>query len=327
MSKRDALIRLLADGELHSGPDLAASLGCSRAAVWKMLQAMPQLGLQIEALPARGYRLERTLDLLDSQKIRLRLSPNASAKLADFRVLTQVDSTSGVLRAESPPSAGKARLLFAEYQTAGRGRRGRQWQSPFASGLCFSLSWCFDHPPASMSALGLAMGIAVRDVLAGLQPLARLKWPNDIVTPEGKLAGLLVEADGEATGPIHVVVGVGINVLDCPRLMQADEGPFNLAPVSLARGQRLPARNELAARLLESLLDAFETFDQQGFAPFIDRWRQADAYHGQPVVVVAGQQRREGIARGIRADGALLLDIGGQVQPVLSGEVSLRPLS
>ncbi len=327
MSKRDVLIHRLADGELYSGPELAAALGCSRAAVWKMLQGMPEIGLQVESLPARGYRLARPLDLLDSQQIQDSLSPAAQAKLAELRVLTHVDSTSRVLRAESPPLAGKARLLFAEYQTAGRGRRGSRWESPFAAGLCFSLSWCFDHPPIGMSALGLVVGIAVRDVLAAIQPLARLKWPNDIVTPEGKLAGLLVEADGEATGPLHVVVGVGINVVDCPSTCQSDEGPAGMAPVSLADAGAHPSRNELAAKLLESIFHALEQFNDHGFTPFIDRWQQADAYHGRPVVVVAGQQRCEGIARGIREDGALLLEIGGQIRPVLSGAVSLRSLS
>ena len=325
MGRRDELIRLLADGQLHGGPALASELGCSRAAVWKMLQQFPGLGLQVISRQGGGYRLSGALDLLNARSIRASLSSAAATCLQALDVAMITESTSLALRASPAPAFGRAEALLAEFQTGGRGRRDRAWLSPLGSGLCLSLSWSFEHPPGGLAGLGLAVGVAVRDVLAGFAPDVRLKWPNDIVTPSGKLAGLLVDVEGETSGPLKAVVGVGVNVASVPALPVGDATTKQLLPTCLASEDGLPDRNQLAASLLDQLISTLVEFTAHGFAPFADRWRRWDAYSGQAVEIAVGARRRVGIARGITAEGALLLEVGGQLEQVYSGDVSLRP--
>ena len=315
----------MADGQLHAGPALADRLGCSRAAVWKALQQLPDLGLRVVAQRGRGYRLTGGLNLLDAQRIRQAMSPAAGQRLQSLEVAMVMESTSLALRARPAPRYGRAAALLAEFQTAGRGRRDRAWLSPLASGLCLSVSWSFEHPPGGLAALGLAGGVAVRDALARFAPQVRLKWPNDIVTPAGKLAGLLVDVEGETGGPLKAVLGVGVNVAATPVLPASDDVAAPLPPTCLAAEGGLPDRNRLAAALLEGLMDSLVEFTLHGFAPFADRWRRWDAYAGQRVEVAAGDRRRSGVARGITADGALLLEVGDELQSVYSGDLSVRP--
>ena len=316
-------MRLLADGHLHSGPQLAAALGCSRSAVWKSLQGLEDWGLQLESLPGRGYRLAAPLDLLDAERILASLSSDAGPRLEDLALFWVTDSTNRRLQSGPAPAPGKARACLAEFQTGGRGRRGRQWFSPLASGLCLSLSWRFDTPPSGITALGPAVGAMLREVLAGPAADARLKWPNDIVTGRGKLAGLLLEVDGEAEGPLTVVVGIGINVSARPELPPGDAAA--LPPASLADSGQVPSRSRLAALVIDALVRGLRQFEVEGFAPFADRWAHWDAFRDRPVTVtVAGQPPRGGIARGVASDGALLLEAGGRVEALYSGDVSLR---
>jgi len=322
MDRREALVRLMADGALHSGPQLARALSCSRAAVWKSLQALPDWGLQVESVAARGYQLSCPLDLLDPDTIVAGLPAQAAAQLNDLQVAWTADSTNLRLVETAPPAPGKALAMLAEFQTGGRGRRGRRWQSPLGSGVCLSLSWQFSYPPPGLSALGPAVGVMLRRELADYSADARLKWPNDIVTAGGKLAGLLIDVQGESDGPVHVVIGVGVNVSRTP-VLPAEETSA-LPPVCLADGGQLPARNVLAAGLIDALLSGLPKFAVEGFASFADEWQRWDAFQGQTVWVSVGETRHAGIARGISPEGALLLEIDGQLEQLYSGDVSLR---
>ena len=316
-------MRLLADGALHSGPQLAAALGCSRSAVWKALQGLDDWGLALESLPGRGYRLAAPLDLLDAQQVLGSLGPDVAPRVEDLALHWSTDSTNRRLQLGPPVPSGRARVAVAEFQTGGRGRRGRRWFSPLAGGLCLSLGWRFDAPPPGMMALGPAVGAMLRDALAGLAPDLRLKWPNDLVTGNGKLAGLLLEVDGEAQGPLTVVVGIGINVSARPALPSDDQAP--LPPACLADSGRVPSRSRLAALVIDALVRGLLEFEADGFAPFADRWAHWDALRDRPVtVMVAGQPPRGGIARGVAADGALLLEDGDRLESLYSGDVSLR---
>lgn len=326
MSGRAELLRLLSDGALHSGEELAAALAISRAAVWKRLRQLDAWGIALEARRGSGYRLESPIDLLDAAGIRGRLPADVSASLREFEVHEQVDSTSDRLLAARQLPAGRFDACLAEFQDAGRGRRGRRWVAPFASGICLSMSWNYRDAPATLGALSLAAGVATLRALGrlGIGGLS-LKWPNDIVQADAKLGGILVDLRGEAAGPALVVVGVGINVR-LPRAVRAALAAEGVATVDLATLGRAPARNALAAVLIAELHQALGEFGARGMTAFADEWATADALSGRAVRVLHGDQHFDGVARGIDAHGALLLEAGGRRHRIVSGEVSVRPI-
>ena len=325
MSGRLEVLRLLADGGEHSGEALAAELAISRAAVWKRVQQLGQWGLEVHAVAGRGYRLARPLDLLEREAVLAGLPDMVRDRLRNLALADEVDSTNEALLAVGDLPPGRFDACLAEFQHRGRGRRGRTWLAPFASGICLSVGWCFVEAPRQLSALSLAAGVAVRRALAGSGfDDVNLKWPNDILHGGGKLGGILCELRAEAAGPAYVVIGVGLNV-DLPAGAAKAIGATGLPPVSLAGMGPRPSRSRLAAALLGQLALALVEFEQAGFAPFHDEWRAADALLGRPVRLQHGERAVDGLARGIDADGALLFDAGNGVERVVSGEISLRP--
>lgn len=324
MSRRAELLRLLADGSLHSGEELAEALSVSRAAVWKRLQQLGELGIELVARPGRGYRLAQPLDLLDAAAIRCALPQWPAERLRNFEVLEETASTSDRLLAVADLPPGRFDACIAEFQTAGRGRRGRHWLAPYASGLCLSVNWNFREAPAALSALSLAAGVAVLRALARLGvPGLALKWPNDIVAGGRKLGGLLIDLRGEAAGPAYVVVGVGINVRLPPATLAAiAAGGFEAT--DLASLGCTVLRSALAAALVTELALMLEEFGARGMAAFAEEWRAADALADRRVRVLQDGQAFEGRACGVDADGALLLEVAGGRRRVHSGEVSVR---
>ncbi len=326
MSRRGELLRLLADGQLHSGEELAAKLAISRAAVWKQLQQVGAWGVELDAQPGQGYRLAGPLDLLDAAAIRSALPQWSAGRLRNLELHEELDSTSDRLLAIDDLPAGRFDACLAEFQTAGRGRRGKRWLAPFASGLCLSVNWTYHDSPAALSALSLASGVAVLRALRrlGFQGLT-LKWPNDIVHGTRKLGGILIDLRGEAAGPAYVVVGVGINI-HLPRAVLDALHSEGLEATDLASLGTVPGRGLISAALINELALALEEFGQRGMAAFAAEWHSADALVDRPVRVLQGEQTIEGLARGVDADGALLLDAAGGRRRVLSGEVSVRPV-
>ncbi len=326
MSGRIDLLRLLADGALHSGEELAARLGVSRAAVWKRLQQLEEWGIAAEALPGRGYRLGTPVDLLDADDIRGRLPQGARDRLRRLEVHESLDSTSDRLLTVDDLPSGLFDACLAEFQSAGRGRRGRRWIAPFASAVCLSIGWSFRDAPAALSALSLAAGVAVLRALGrlGIAGLA-LKWPNDVVRGDSKLGGILIDLRGEAAGPAYVVVGVGVNVrLPAPARKQlADEG---VDAVDLAALGAPPSRNALAAALIAELSNALDEYGTRGLAAFVQEWQDADALDGRSIAVLHGGQVLHGRARGVDSEGALILEVDGAPRRIVSGEVSVRPV-
>jgi BirA family biotin operon repressor/biotin-[acetyl-CoA-carboxylase] ligase len=326
MTRRGELLRLLADGGLHSGEELAAQLAVSRAAVWKQLQQLDEWGVGLDAQPGQGYRLAAPLDLLDADAIRGALPQWSAGRLRHLEVHEELDSTSDRLLAVHDLPPGRFDACLAEFQRAGRGRRGRRWLAPFASGLCLSVNWSFRDAPAALGALSLASGVAALRALRrlGCQGLA-LKWPNDIVCGAKKLGGILIDLRGEAAGPAYVVVGVGINVRLPPAIKEALAGE-GLAATDLAEIGPVPGRSFAVSALINELALALEEFGARGMSAFADEWHGADALANRAVRVLQGEQTLEGLARGVDADGALLLDAGDGRRRILSGEVSVRPI-
>jgi BirA family biotin operon repressor/biotin-[acetyl-CoA-carboxylase] ligase len=326
LNRRLEVLRQLADGREHSGESLAAALDVSRAAVWKHVQQLGQWGLEVEALAGRGYRLRAPLDLLDAEAVRASLPSLARERLRSLSVLEETGSTNEVLSAVEDLPPGRLDACLAEFQTSGRGRRGRSWIAPFGSGVCLSVGWCFAEAPPQLSALSLAAGIGTRRALAqcGVEGIT-LKWPNDVLHDGSKLGGILCELRAETAGPAYVVVGVGLNV-DLPPAAREAIVAEGLQPVSLADlAGELPSRSVLAGALIGQLALAMEEFGRAGFAPFHEEWQSADALSSRPVRLQRAGRSMEGVARGIDTDGALLFERGGELERVVSGEVTVRP--
>jgi len=321
MSSRFEILKTLCDGRFHSGAQLGRDLGISRTAVWKHLQALGELGLDIFAVTGKGYRLAQPLELLNREAILGALSTESHALLADLELHSQLDSTNTYLsgKAASLPS-GYACL--AEHQTSGRGRRGRNWVSPYAASVYLSLLWRFSISPAVLSGLGLVSGVAVARALrqAGLQDIG-LKWPNDVIWHGRKLAGTLLEMTGESYGPICVVIGIGLNVrMPATAGTQIDQAWVD---VETALGKNM-SRNKLAGLLLHHLLLALQQFQAKGLAPFIQEWQQWDIVTGKTIRLQLPNETLTGIAKGIDHNGALLVQSRGTISSHMAGEVSVR---
>ena len=323
-----ALVALLQDGELHSGAVLAKQLGVTRAAIWKLAGALRDLGVGLESVPRRGYRLSRPVELLELGRIRAESLRLGLELPEDIELDFEIDSTSDRLHRAPPPPPDRPRLVFAEIQRAGRGRRGRSWVAPFGSGLTFSVGWTFTETPAGLSSLSLAVGAALVRCLRELgADQAMLKWPNDLLVFGRKLGGLLIQLRAESGAGASAVIGLGINLQLSEATRAGIERPGVLPVADLAEALRgpLPGRNALAATLAAAMLDALKEFAAAGFEPFFEDWRSFDALRDAPVTLLHGEERIEGVARGADRDGALLLEVGNGTERFYSGDVSLRP--
>jgi len=319
------LLVLLADGELRSGESLAQQLGQTRAAVWKGVERLRGLGIGVQALARRGYRLSDPVELLSAERILRELSARSAQHLRALELLFEVDSTSTRLLASKPPPLGLADVCTSELQHAGRGRLGRRWIAPFGSGLAISVAWSFSDAARALPALSLGVGVAVARALVrvGAGGIA-LKWPNDIWFQDRKVGGVLVEIRAEAGGPAHVVIGVGLNVLlPAAARLEIEAAGARVAAVADACGAP-PSRNHVAGTLLDELLSMLVECETVGFAAFRDEWAALDALNGRSVDVRLGDKITRGSARGTDLDGALLVEVDGRLQRFVSGEASLR---
>jgi BirA family biotin operon repressor/biotin-[acetyl-CoA-carboxylase] ligase len=319
MNERD-LLQALGQGP-SSGDALARRFGLTRAAVWKRIEALRASGVPIHAEAGRGYRLEHPLELLDADAIRGAMAPAAAAGLSGLEVAWSLDSTNAEALRRGAPAQG-TQVLFAERQSAGRGRRGRPWVGPPGNSLLLSLSRRFDGGLARLGGLSLVAGVAVAEALQalGLQAAA-LKWPNDLVVAQRKLGGLLVEGSGEAAGTASAVVGLGLNLRMPAAVGEALDQPWTDLAHHLSP---LPGRNAIAACLLDHLLPALDVFDATGLAPFLSRYARLDALHGAEVVLHQPDGQTAATALGIADDGALRVSVAGVERRVHSGEVSVR---
>jgi BirA family biotin operon repressor/biotin-[acetyl-CoA-carboxylase] ligase len=320
------VVERLADGKFHSGEDMARALDVSRSAIWKALRGLRDLGLEVHAVTRKGYRLPQPLELLDERAIRTHFSRDFSRHIASLEVHRTIESTNSYLLAKPGGPAGRAQVCLAEYQTAGRGRRGRRWLMPFGAGLCLSVGWVFAETPRQLSALGLAIGVGVLRALRRLKSAAvTLKWPNDIWFEGRKLGGILLELQAEAAGPAFVVVGLGLNYrLPAASRREIEATGTEVAELAELFGDDVPGRNALAAAIIEEIVRVLEEYGRKGFAPFHKEWGEADALAGRTVTAMKGTDMQGGIARGIDEEGALLLEYRGRVIKIVSGEVSLR---
>ena len=314
----DSLLTILSDGDFHSGEELSEQLNVSRTAVWKQVAKLEELGLQVNAVKGRGYRLVDNLDLLSLQAIYEQLHNKTCEVFNHIDLHLATPSTNRLaLGAKVTPY-----VCLAEMQTAGRGRRGREWVSPFGKNIYLSIAWNFSGSAVALDSLSLCVAVAIARALRGLGCGGiGLKWPNDLLYENRKLAGILLEAAGELGGAIRVVVGIGLNIAMTPEQGQHINQKW-VSLTELIEGD--VSRNQVVAALLDSLAEALQVFQQQGFAAFEKDWRSFDCLINKPVNLHIGSQVVPGVARGVDATGGLLIEQDGRIKAYRGGEVSVR---
>ncbi|MDO9393023.1 MAG: bifunctional biotin--[acetyl-CoA-carboxylase] ligase/biotin operon repressor BirA [Methylotenera sp.] len=315
------ILKLLADGKFHSGEDIAQQLKVSRATVWNALQDAGTLGIEIFSVRGRGYKLPQAVTLLDQQAV---LSAMGEERAwFKLEVHDYLESTNTYLMKKLSSGQAHTSCVAANLQTNGRGRRGRTWQAGLGASLTFSLLWRFQCGAAALSGLSLAVGVALIRALHhfGITQ-AQLKWPNDILVDHEKLAGILIELQGDMEGPSTAVIGIGVNLnLSTKIKQQIDQPAIDLAS---AAPQTINP-NELLGVLLNHLADVLRSFEQQGFTSLRDEWTKHHAYHHQQVRMLMPDGREiSGVVQDITEDGNLLVETTRGLQKFASGEISLR---
>lgn len=314
-----SLLRLLQDGRFHSGEALGAELGVSRAAVWKKLQALQaELGLSVHKVRGRGYRLEAPLQLLD--EARLNGLGDGPGWLA--YVVPSLDSTNAEALRLLSSSPALPFYVLAERQTSGRGRRGRSWVSPFGENIYYSLVLRIDGGMRQLEGMSLAVGLALLQVVrdCGVSS-AGLKWPNDVLVGERKLAGILLELSGDPADVCHVVIGIGLNV----NMLAAEVGAIGQPWTSMRMelGRQLD-RNELVCALNRQLSHYLDIQLRHGFAALQDEWQRSHLWQLRPVALTAGGEPVEGVVLGVDQSGAVRMQVEGIERVFSGGELSLR---
>jgi BirA family transcriptional regulator, biotin operon repressor / biotin---[acetyl-CoA-carboxylase] ligase len=314
------VLRLLEDGEFHSGETLGRTLGITRGSVSNALSDVDALGLTVYKVHGRGYRLVTPVQWLSRDRIIRHLGRRAAR--FDIDILDQTGSTNTDMLDRAMHGARSGSVLVAESQTQGRGRRGRDWHSSPGGALTFSILWRFDQGAGFLSGLSLVIGIALARVLRkhGAADVM-LKWPNDLLWRHLKLAGILIELAGDVMGPTVAVVGIGIN-LRLPESVKAriDQPVVDLVKIGVAED-----RNKLFAEILGELDSMLRKFSVEGFAPFREEWDRLHAYQAKMVRVrTPDKSEVEGRVQGVGDDGALLLDTRSGPRKFYGGELSLR---
>lgn len=318
------LLELLSDGDFHSGEALGQSLGITRSAIWKATQQLDQYGITLESIPGRGYRIPHNIDLLKEQVIQKELDNTAQNSLSNLIVLDEIASTNDYLLELQAKNKDKNIACFAEYQTKGRGRRGRRWVAPFGTNIYHSLLWHFKKDPAEIVGLSLIIAIATVNALKhyGLKDGITLKWPNDIYWNGRKLGGVLLDMIAEHHGYCSVVIGVGINTYIPDKHAKQIDQPW----VDIQHITNLPPRrNQIAGLLLNEIIHAILTFEEKGLEPFIKAWRNLDNMIGKNVSLHTSSGEIKGIMDDVSNKGELvLLCENNEKKRFFSGEVRLR---
>jgi BirA family biotin operon repressor/biotin-[acetyl-CoA-carboxylase] ligase len=321
---RTEIIKKLQDGNFHSGETLASVFNVSRSAISNHIKAINDLGLEIYSVKGRGYKLAADIELLSHNQI-ISALPNVYQNKAQLvRVENVVSSTNDLVKvmSQGPEQVDSGYCCLAEAQSSGRGRRGKAWVSPYASSLYFSMLWRFASGYQAMAGLSLMVGVVVNDTLndLGIKD-CRLKWPNDIYHGKQKLAGILIEVEGQIGASVSAIIGIGVNIHLPESVEGIDQAFTDLHSIIHTK----VSRNKFAALLIEKLWQALPLFEKNGMSPFMTRWKDADLYYNQPVQLIAGKNVTKGISKGIDQAGALLLEIDGKVETFHGGEISVRP--
>lgn len=318
----ELLIQRLADGQFHSGQDLADELGVSRTAINKHMNTLERFYLDIFRVHGKGYRLAQPLQLLERSAIESALPANSAPVHVKHVTGSTHDELSILLKNAPNQRLAPGTCVIAEMQTHGRGRRGKTWLSPFGSNLYASFYWPLPNGLNSALGLSVAIGLALAQLLqmAGVEDVS-VKWPNDIYVQGEKIAGILVELEGESTGMGHALIGIGLNLSMPERLRAAIEQPFTDVQTHLP--QPLD-RHQWAVKLINQIRTILLSFEQQGLQNLTEEWKRLDYFYNQPIRVLLGQHEQQGIGQGIDGHGALLVRQGNGLKRYFGGEISIR---
>ncbi|HBC7431764.1 TPA: bifunctional biotin--[acetyl-CoA-carboxylase] ligase/biotin operon repressor BirA [Providencia rettgeri] len=313
------LIDILADAQVHSGEQLGEQLGMTRSAINKHIKTLRFWGLNIETIAGKGYKLPYQINLLSEEAIKNQIDG------VDIIVEPVIDSTNQYML-ERIAELKSGDTCLAEYQSAGRGRRGRQWISPFGCNLYLSMYWKLEQGPAAAVGLSLVVGIVIAEVLNRIsQEKVKVKWPNDLYMNDKKLAGILVELTGKTGDAAHIIIGVGINIGMNNNNIESSKS-ITQEWSSLRDEVENIERNELSANIIKSLRESLVIFENEGLKPFLERWFKLDNFLNRSVKLLIGNDIITGIERGVNDQGALLLQKdNGEIIPYIGGEISLRP--
>ncbi|MGI2155722.1 bifunctional biotin--[acetyl-CoA-carboxylase] ligase/biotin operon repressor BirA [Shewanella oncorhynchi] len=311
--RKRQILALLSSGQFVSGEQLATELGISRAAVNKHIDALETYGVAIYSVKGRGYKLANPISLIDAS----RLVQSIDNRCFYF---DEIASTNGFLL-DHISELKNGDVCVAEYQSAGRGRRGRTWVSPYGHHLYFSLFWTFPQGMAQAMGLSLVVACTLVEVLKsfGVENIG-VKWPNDIYLDNKKLAGILIEMSGQADSQCQLIIGVGVNMA-----MSEEQGKGIDQPWSdLSELVDMPDKTALVIALQKQLKRDIQLFEREGLAAFKTRWQAADLFYGHEIRLLMGEKSVEGICRGVDEQGAVLLETADGVQAFIGGEISLR---
>ena len=317
------MLEQLADGTFHSGEVLARSIGVSRMAVWKQIQALRSYGLDIFSVKRKGYRLSGPIELLEINRIEQAIDPAARPEIAALEVSLKTESTNRYLMDKLPHENIHGTVVLAEYQSAGKGSKDdRKWVSPLGGGIYMSIGWHFDAYPNSFTALSLSAGVAVARALRkrGVDGLS-LKWPNDIIAGGGKLGGILIESRGITKGHCDIVIGIGVNFRLSAQVHEMIGQPYtDLSRLAVSP----PSRNSVVGAIISETIIMLAEFNVHGFSRFIDEWRELDCFAGKDASLVFADRTLSGRVLGIENNGMLSMSINGRKRQFAGGELSLR---
>lgn len=313
------IIKELSKGLFVSGQALAALLNISRTAVAKHIKTINTLGLEVFSVKGKGYRLAQPVSLLNEEKIHHLYNHNSAIALHHI-----IDSTNAHLirMLRETHSVSDGYTVISECQTHGRGRRGRKWVSPYGSHVYLSRYYQSQDGLSEAAGLSLAIGIAVANCINQfIEGKANLKWPNDVLINDKKVAGVLVEAEGQSDGLCHLVIGIGVNI-NMPNNVDIDQPWTDVK----SNTDSIIDRNEFVARLLLEIDKIMLTFKQHRLETLYSIWNEMNAYDGLLVTLSSGKEQKQGKCLGIDNTGSLMLEdeLTKRIFKAYGGELSLR---
>lgn len=319
------ILSILSDGKFHSGEAMAKHFKVSRVAIWHAIAEAEKLGVEVFSVRGKGYRLTQPLSLIEEEKIKLAIGEMAN--WINVTVLDVIDSTNNYLKKAAANGHPHASCVATNIQTHGKGRRGRQWQSALGENLTFSFLWRFTKGASALSGLSLVVGIAlIRSLKKMHVHQALLKWPNDILVQDDgvykKLAGILIELQGDMDGQSAAIIGVGINLnLSKKQIAKIDQPAISIKQCT----DDLIDPNAILAIMIRDLTEVLATFEASGFTSLRDEWASYDAFQDKVINITSGDGNTiQGRSQGVNDAGSLEVVTDNGLKVYASGEITIR---
>lgn len=317
------LVNILSDGQFHDGTELGAQLNITRAAIWKVVKKLRSYDIAIESIKNKGYRLTSPLVLLNKKKIISALSH----KKVILEILEKTDSTNEHIK-KLITKTDAITVCLAETQTQGKGRLQRQWHSPFGENIYLSLHYYVQKDISELSGLSLIISLAICQALENscqLKNTFSVKWPNDVIADNKKIAGSLIEIQAESHGLCSIIIGIGVNV----NMQHTTKHPISQPWNSLYKlTHHYLDRNIICAELINSVLNYLEKFNESNLSAFLHEWKKHDYLLDKPIKISSNNKPYNGTAAGINSQGHLLIKSpDGTQRHFSSGDTTISKLA